>query len=157
METVVWGRRSLPMNHCSRKIWRSPKQHRLLPLPSVTHQDVMGRYKCILFFICMRVSKDMKILRGKKSDVRLHAYNCRAEEQRQARQPSIQTSEKPCLPNCVRMNNAWRMSLKVDSDVHEHIHTHTHLHMHGHTQSLITTENLFRPEQQLLSFGKIRT
>lgn len=35
--------------------------------------------------------------------------------------------------------------------------THTHLHMHGHTQSLITTENLFRSEQQLLSFGKIRT
>ena len=26
----------------------------------------------------------MKIFRGKKSDVRLRAYNCRAEEQRQA-------------------------------------------------------------------------
>lgn len=70
-----------------------------------------GRYGQIQTYFILHMHESlkttgMKILRGKKSDVKLHAYNCRAEEQRQARQPSIQTSEKPCLPNCVRMNNA---------------------------------------------------
>lgn len=73
----------------------------------------------------------MKILRGKNQ-----IWGCLltiAELRSRDRQPSFQTSEKPCLPNCVRMNNAWRMSLKVDSDVHEHIHTHTSAYTCTHT------------------------